>query len=213
MGVLTGLRAFESEIDSTGGKTRYFKPESGQAVKIQFLDDLDEGTPAVDAGAGIAILVKQHQAGKNFMRRAQCTKDDEGRCYGCEQAVKHPQTGWGVTKRIYLNVLVDDGRNEPYVAVWNLATKRSPVWEALKEEYVDNGTIADSPWRVRRTGSGTDTTYTIKKLEGGSAVFEMYDRFDLTQIVSSVPYDQQEDHYNKTFDTDKSSADDDTAEW
>ena len=213
MGVLQGLAAFEDELEDSGGKTRYFKPDSGSTVKVWFLDDLAEGTPAVDAGAGLATMISQHQAGKNYMRRAQCTKKDEGRCYGCEQALAHPQTGWGVSKRVYVNVLVDDGKSDPYVAVWNIATKRSAVWPLLKEAYIDDGTIADAPWRVRRIGEGTDTTFTLKKLSGEPADFGSYNRFDLTEIVTYVPYDEQEEHYNKTFESSKPDNDDDDAGW
>lgn len=195
MGVLTGIKNIQSAIDdSDTGKIRYLKLKDKETVTLWFLDDLDEGTPATDAGAGVAALIPQHTAGKNFRVRAQCTRD-EGKCYACDQAFSNPRTNWGVTKRLYTNVLVSNGIDDPYVAVWNIATARSTVWETLLEEFIDEGTIAATPWRVRRSGEGTDTTYTIKKLPGEPADFSNHEDFDLNEIIKYVPYAEQEAYY------------------
>lgn len=218
MGVLTGLAAFKNELDGNtgGGKINYLKLNAGQTVKMWFLDDFDEGTPATEAGAGVAVMIKEHQAGQNYRIKAQCTKESEGRCYGCEQAIANRKSGWGVKKRVYANVLIDDGTKEPYVAVWNIATQKNAAWETFLEEYIDNGTVAAGPWRVKRVGEGTDTTYIVKQLSGEPANFGEHTRFDLSEITVLVPYEKQEEHYNRKFDAEGAPVEAheaETAEW
>ena len=216
MGVLTGLAAFKNDLEgSGGGKIKYLKLKAGQTVKMWFLDDFDKGTPATEAGAGVVVMIKEHQAGKNYRIKAQCTKESEGRCYGCEQALAQPKQGWGVKKRVYANVLIDDGTQEPYVAVWNIATQKNAAWELFLEEYLDNGTVAATPWRVKRAGEGTDTTYIVKQLAGPPADFSEHERFDLSEITVLVPYDQQAEHYSKVWGEEAEAAPvaDATDEW
>lgn len=205
MGILTGLSAFKSDLDDSGsgGKIKYLKLTPGQTVKMWFLDDLDSGTSATDAGAGVAVMIKEHQAGQNYRIKAQCTNPqrDGSPCYGCEQAIAHPKKGWGVKKRVYANVVVDDGKNDPYVAVWNIATKNNAAWEVIMEEFFDSGSISMAPWRVRRAGEGTDTTYIVKQVPGEPLAFEDFEGFDLSEIVLDIPYEAQAEHYNKVWES------------
>jgi hypothetical protein len=219
MGVLTGLAQFKGDLDgsSSKSKVKYLQMKAGQTVKLWFLEDFDEGTPATDAGSGVVAMITEHQAGDNFRLKAQCTRDTEGKCYACDQAIKNPKKGWGVKKRVYANVLVDDGIEDPYVAVWNIATQRSQAWEVLLEEYLDNGSVASKPWRVKRTGEGTNTTYLLKQLDGGPANFGEYTRFDVSDIIPAVAYEDQQAHYSKVYGEDSSQpssrGDDPTEEW
>lgn len=212
MSVKRGLSEFQDDLDETGGgKTRYFKIEDKQTVTVQFLDDLDESA-AVEAGAGKAALIKEHKSPHDFKRKAQCTKETEGRCYACEQAIENPKTGWGRTKRLYINVLVDDGKEDPYVAVWNMGVTRNAAWDILLDEFLETGSIADTPWRVRRSGKDTATTYTVKRLEGGPANFAEHERFDLDEVTITVPYEDQAAHYAGQK-VEASSEDTATEEW
>jgi hypothetical protein len=205
--VTRGIKKFQEKIDNpygdSGSKIKYFTSDikDKQVVTVWFLDDFDEGSPAADAGAGIAAHITEHKAGTNFKIRAQCTMEDEGRCYGCEQAIAHPKTQWGKTGRVYANVLVDNGKGDDlYVAVWSLATNRSPAcWDVLLEEYLDNGSIAAGPWRVRRSGEGTNTAWSVKKLDGDPADFAKWDseKFDLEKVSVTLPYDEQKAHYTR----------------
>lgn len=209
MSVKRGLKAFKEELDGTAGKTRYFKIGDKQTVTVWFLDDLDDST-MTEAGAGKAALIAEHKAPKNYKRKALCTKDDEGRCYACEQAIEHPKTGWGRTKRLYVNILVDDGKEDPYVAVWNMGVARNAAWDILLDDFLETGSIADAPWRVRRSGTDMATTYTIKRLEGTHANFDEFERFDLGEVTKYVPYEEQEAHYNEEPATEEETS---TEEW
>lgn len=202
MAVTRGLKNFQSKIDEPygegGGKTRYFAIKDKQTATVWFLDDLDAGSPAVEAGAGIAAHVTEHKAGSNFKRRAQCTMDDEGRCFGCEMAIAHPKTQWGKTGRVYVNVLVDDGKEDPYIAVWSIAVNNNLAWDKLLETYIDDGSIADHPWKVRRSGESTKTKWSVKMLKDEEqADFSAWDeaKYDLDTVTVTVPYEKQAAHY------------------
>ncbi len=213
MSVKRGLKDFQDDLDGTGGKIRYMKLDDKQTVTVQFLDDLDD-SPAVEAGAGKAALISEHKSPHNFKRKAQCTRDMESegeRCYACDKAIATPKSGWGRTKRLYVNVLVDDGKDEPYVAVWNMGVARNAAWDILLDEFLESGSIADTPWRVRRSGKDTATTYTIKRLEGGPADFAAFERYDLDEVTRLIPYDEQEAHYAGQVEA--APAEDATEEW
>lgn len=200
MAVSTGLRSIRKTIEETqtGGGTKWLKMGAGDQWKIRFIDDLDDSAQT-ELGAGKAVLIKEHQAGKNFMRKAQCTKNDDGsgECFGCEMAVKHRKTGWARKNRVYINVLVNDGVNDPYVAVWSMGTQKSPTWDALVDFFEEDDTISNRDFRVKRNGTGTDTTYLLRALEVDSEPFDFaaYERFDLNKVVREVAYEDQEAYY------------------
>lgn len=214
MGIVRGLKAFKQrEEERSAGKVNYLKIKDGQTVTLWLLDDLDDGTPATDAGAGVAVIYQEHKAGANFRKRAHCTRDDEGQCVACERAIAKPKTGWGATQRFYANVLVDDGENEPYVAVMSQGVTKSVIFDTLVEEYYDNGSAALKPWRVRRTGSEvSNTKYSIKQINGGPADFGAYERFDLDDLLTRVPYAEQEAFYG-AVDEPKADVAAETEEW
>lgn len=215
MAIVRGLKAFkQQEEEQAAGKVRYLKIKDGQTVTLWLLDDLDDGTPATDLGAGVAAIYKEHKAGANFRKRAHCTRDDEGECVACERAIAQPRTGWGATQRFYANVLVDDGENEPYVAVLSQGVKKSIVFDTLVEEYYDSGSAALKPWRVRRTGADVENTkYSIKQIAGGPADFNAHERFDLNDLLTRVPYAEQEAFYGAVDEPKAAEAAVETEQW
>lgn len=212
MGIVTGINAFRKREDeeSTGSGVRYLKLADKQTVTLTPLDDLDN-TDAVENGAGVAVIIYEHQAGQNFKVTAQCTKEDEGKCWACEKARSTPKAGWGRKKRLYLNVLVDDGKEDPYVAIWQMGTQKANTYDLLVEEFIDNGTIAGN-WRLRRTGTTvSDTKYSLKRLGDTDVAYSDYERFDLASIRRVVPYAEQAAYYGG--DVDDVQEDDDSADW
>lgn len=212
MSVRKGLKAIQEKIDSQGSGVKWLKIANGASVRMRFLDDFDE-SPAVLAGAGKVVYLEEHTSPKDFRKKALCTKDDEGRCWACEQAIANPRKGWAKRGRVYVNVLVNDGVEDPYVAVWSMGVAKSPTFETLKEVFVDEGSISNREFRVKRSGEGTNTTYIIRDLGTDAEPFDFtaYERFDLEKITRSVGYDEQPAFY---LAEDVSAAeDDDTAEW
>ena len=213
MGILKGLKAME-QLDrpsaSAGGdgtKVRWLKLEDSQSVKVRFINELDEDSPNYDAARDVAIVVSEHTNPKDYKRKAVCTMDSEGRCFGCEMARRQTEAdrkkgSWRARFRYYTNLLVDDGMEEQYVAVWSQGVGKQSAFNTLKEYAIDTGSISNRSWRMKRQGSGTDTTYIILP---GDPDNEKYswgntEPFNLEKVVRQVPYAEQESFY-LGFDT------------
>jgi hypothetical protein len=195
MSITKGLRKMQEKQDHKSVK--WLKIPDGSSYRVRFLDDLDESADTNLHGAGVAVMLEEHTSPQDFRRKALCTRDEEGRCWACEQATKAPRTGWGKRGRVYVNVLVNDGNEEPYVAIWSMGIAKSPAFETLKETYIDDGSISNREWRIKRSGSGTNTTYILRDLgvEAEPFNFTQFEKFDTETIVRHVPYSEQESFY------------------
>ena len=122
MTIVKGLKNINALVEkpkyeSTGTKVRWVKLADGQAAKIRFVNELDSDSANYNEDRGMAVVVSEHTNPKDYKRKAACTQESEGRCFGCEMARKEPKSGWRARLRFYTNVLVDDGTEDPYIAV------------------------------------------------------------------------------------------------
>jgi hypothetical protein len=202
MGIMRGLKAMES-LDrpaanaGDGTKVRWLKLEDSQSAKVRFVNELDEDSPHYDAARDLAIVVSEHTNPKDYKRKAVCTMDSEGRCFGCEMARKEPKSGWRARFRFYTNLLVDDGLETPYVAVWSQGVGKQSAFNTLKEYAIDTGSISNRFWRMKRQGSGTDTTYILLPGDPDTEKFDWknVEPFNLEKVVREVTYVEQESYY------------------
>ena len=203
MSIVSGLKAMEAamsptrDYDSDSPKTRWLRLEDGQGAKIRFINELDEESSNFDPSRGLAVVVAEHTNPKDFKRKAVCSADTEGRCYGCEQAARDPKAGWRARKRFYINVLVDDGIEDPYVAVWSQGMGKQSAVGSLIEYFHDTNSISALTWRLKRKGSGTDTTYVLLPTTPDTEPFDWsgIEPFNLEKVVREVPYAEQESFY------------------
>lgn len=203
MGIVKGLKgivahneAEDAKYSGSGDATKWFKIKDKQSVKVAFLQELDEESPLYSKKNDLGFLAVEHVNPKNFKRKAICTIDDEGACYGCETHKLDWKAGWKQKTRLYINVLVDDGENEPYVAVLSQGNGPKSITPTLIEEAGD-GPITDAWYTIKRTGAGpTDTSYTLRggKDKHGLDV-ESFELYDLEKVVRQIPYAEQRAHY------------------
>lgn len=205
MGIVRGLKAINKHVDAEeakfanrgedGPKTRWFKIQDKQSAKVIFLQELDEESERFSAKNDIGFLAVEHKNPKNFMRKALCSLDDEGNCFGCEKHDENWKAGWKQKTQLYINVLVDDG-DEPYVAVLSQGNGPKSITPTLLEYAGDDGVITDKWFTIKRTGSGqTDTSYTLRAGKEHDKDVESFELFDLNKVVRTVPYKEQEAHY------------------
>ena len=90
MGIRKGLKQMQDQEDRKSVK--WLKIPEGSSYRVRFLDDLDESLHT--EGAGVAVMVEEHVSPKDFRKKALCTREEEGHCWACEQAIKQPRTGW-----------------------------------------------------------------------------------------------------------------------
>jgi len=201
MGIMKGLKAMESLERPTasegGAKVRWLKLDDGQSAKVRFVNELDEDSPNFDAARDLAIVVSEHTNPKDYKRKAVCTMDSEGRCFGCEMARKEPKSGWRARFRFYTNLLVDDGLEDPYVAVWSQGVGKQSAFNTLKEYAIETGSISNRVWRMKRQGSGTDTTYILLPGDPDTDKHDWsgVEPFNLEKVVREVTYAEQESFY------------------
>ena len=204
MGIMKGLKAMEQAIDkpraaaeSGGMKVRWLKLEDGQSAKVRFVNELDADSPNFSEDRDLAIVVSEHTNPKDYKRKAVCTMDSEGRCFGCEMARKEPKSGWRARLRFYTNLLVDDGMEDPYVAVWSQGVSKQSAFNTVREYALETGSVSNLNWKMKRQGTGTDTTYVLIPSAPDSEPFNWNgtEPFNLEKVVRELPYAEQESFY------------------
>jgi hypothetical protein len=203
MGIMKGLKAMEQAIDKpksvegTGPKVRWLKMDDGQSVKVRFVNELDADSPNYDEVRDLAIVVSEHTNPKDYKRKAVCTMDSEGRCYGCEMARKEPKGGWRARLRFYTNLLVDDGLEDRYVAVWSQGVGKQSAFNNVREYALETGSVSNLNWKLKRQGTGTDTTYVLLPSAPDTEPFDWsgVEPYNLEKVVRELPYAEQEAFY------------------
>jgi hypothetical protein len=133
--------------------------------------------------------------------------ESEGRDWAEEMHRKDPKAGWRGRLRFYCNVLVDDGIEEPYVAIWSMGVSKQSAFNTIREYALETGSISNLTWKVKRSGSGTETSYTLIPSAPDSEPFDWgtVEPFDIDLALNHVPYAEQEAYY-LGFDTPSASS-------
>ena len=201
MGIVKGLKDLNKTLDkpqASGGdsvKGRWLKLEDGESIKIRFLQELDPDSPNYNEALGLGFIAVEHTNPKDYRRKALCSMDDQGKCFGCEQHRKDYKAGWKGRSRLYINVLVDDGKEEPYVAILSQGSSGKTVTPTLIEYAGEMGSITNLMWRIKRSGMKTDTSYTIIPLAKDETPFDAsgLELYKLEEsAVRDMPYTEQE---------------------
>lgn len=202
MGVIKGLQNINDlldkpKYDESKPRVKWLKLADGQSAKIRFIEELDEDSPNYAADRGLALVVKEHTNPKDYRRKAVDTMDTEGRDWAEEMHRKDPKAGWRARLRFYCNVLIDDGVEEPYVAIWSMGVGKQSPFNTVREYALETGSISNLTWKVKRNGVGTETSYTLIP---GAPDTEPYDwkgvePFPLESALNKIPYAEQEAFY------------------
>jgi hypothetical protein len=202
MSIIRGLKEINAIVDkpkyeSTGEKVRWVKLADGQSAKIRFVEELDTDSANYDADRGLAIVVKEHTNPKDYKRKALDTTDTEGRDWAEEMHRKDPKAGWKARLRFYCNVIIDDGTEPPYVAVWSQGISKQSAFNTLREYALETGSISNLEWKIKRNGQGTETSYTLLPTKPDTEPFDWsgVSPFNLDKVVRHVPYAEQEAFY------------------
>jgi hypothetical protein len=204
MGIVTGLAAMNKQMErpvssGDGQKGRWLQLKDGQSVKIRFMQELDPDSPSYIEKAGLGFIAVEHTNPKDYKRKALCTIEDQGRCYGCEMHRRDIKAGWKGRSRLYANVLVYDGEEEPYVAIFSQGAGPKSATPEIIQYAGETGSITNVMWRLKRTGEKTDTNYSIIPLPTADASpvdLAKHELFDLAKTaVRDVQYADQENFY------------------
>jgi hypothetical protein len=213
MTVIKGLKNINALVDKpkyeNDGKprARWLKLADGQSVKLRFIEELDEDSPNYDPSRGLSLVVKEHVNPKDFRRRAVDTMDSEGRDWAEEMHRKDPKAGWKGRLRFYCNVLVDDGMEDPYVAIWAMGVSKMSVFNTIREYALETGSVSNLTWKLKRNGQGTETNYTLIPSAPDTEPFDWAgtEPYSLEMSLNKIPYAEQEAFY-MGYDSPSSSS-------
>jgi hypothetical protein len=123
--------------------------------------------------------------------------DSEGRDWAEEMHRKDPKAGWRARLRFYCNVLVDDGIEEPYVAIWSMGVSKQSPFSTIREYALETGSVSNLTWKLKRNGQGTETNYIIIPSAPDKDAFgwDSVEAFPLEMALKKVPYAEQESFY------------------
>lgn len=201
MTIIRGLKDINALVEKPkgegGSKVRWLKLADGQSVKIRFIEELDEESSNYDASRGLSLVVKEHTNPRDFRRRAVDTMETEGRDWAEEQHRKDPKAGWKGKLRFYCNVLVDDGLEDPYAAIWSMGVGKMSVFNTVREYALETGSISNLVWKLKRSGQGTETNYTLIPSLPDTEPFSWsgVEPFQLELALHQIPYAEQEAFY------------------
>ena len=221
MSIVKGLKELNKALDKPTysgdeNKGRWLKVEDGESIKIRFLQELDADSPHYNDKLGCGFIALEHTNPKDYRRKALDTMDSDGRDWANEQHRKDPKAGWKARTRLYINVLVDDGKTDPYVAILSQGTSGKTITPTLIEYAGEMGSITNLMWRIKRNGSKTDTSYTIIPLAKDETSFDSSSLvlFDLEKTaVRHVAYAEQEAFYMGEGTGPEESASSSSVDW
>ena len=172
--------------------TPWLKLSDGQSIKIRFVNELDESSPSYDESRGLPIVEYEHKNPHNWKSKCVCTMESEGKCYGCEQN-EQGKKGWWRKEQFYINVLVGEDTPSREVKVWSMGVRRNPVFDMIFEYFQDEGSITNRQWRLKRNGTGTDTTYALIPASADAIDFDWtgIDIPNLEDALYKIPYERQ----------------------
>ena len=207
MTIVKGLKNINALVDKpkydeNSPKVRWLKLADGQSAKIRFVEELDEDSANYNADRGLALVVKEHTNPKDYKRKAVDTMETEGRDWAEEMHRKDPKAGWRARLRFYCNVLVDDGIEEPYVAIWSMGVSKQSAFNTIREYALETGSISNISWKLKRNGQGTETSYTLIPSAPDKEPFNWaaLKPYPLVLALKKIPYAEQEAFY-LGFDT------------
>lgn len=222
MGIVKGLKDLNKALDkphsggSEGTKAKWLKLEDGESIKIRFLQELDPDSPSYNEKMGLGFIAVEHTNPKDYRRKALCTMEDQGKCWGCEQHRKDYKAGWKGRSRLYINVLVDNGKEDPYVAILSQGSSGKTITPTLIEYAGEMGSISNLMWRIKRAGAKTETSYTAIPLAKDEQPFDTsaLELYKLEEVaVRDLPYADQEQFFNGEGGSQDSSASSSNVDW
>lgn len=185
-----------------------FPKETGNEIVGQFLQELDKGSTNYDPEKGLGLLLTEHEPpGRDgFKRRANCTDpeaEDIDNCYGCQRKklewVKDaPDGNWKTKTNLYINfATLIDGKPKVFVLSRNA---NSGFFDQVLQEIKDEGSLMTTAYRITKSGSGTQVTWTLKAVKDEMFDISDLEAFDLKETVErDIPLDEQPKYYGAVW--------------
>lgn len=204
-GIIKGVKEIQSATESKPrSQFNWFKLEDKQAVKVKFLQELDYDAEGYDEDKGVGFLAVVLQPPVTDGWKYRYVVDDDN------EHLLREIGDWDRKSRLFINLLVNRGTDEEpdwQVEVWDAS---KTVAKQLVEYSNELGGITDGLWKVRRAGTGRDTSYLFMSIPDNSDVDP--DEFEVVDIEERILSPLTEAEIAK-FETEDDEAEDDSVSW
>ncbi len=176
-------------------KVTYFSLTNNNPARIAFLQELDPDAPNYNAAHGSALFLVEHVSPEDFKRKALCTIESEGRCFGCEMNQEEPKGDWWAKTNMYVQVL--DAKDNKIKVLSRPApgTFFNPLFEWSQDE--NDGSVMGATLKISKPeGKQASWTFvpTRNVLEVPDSIFA--ELVDLEAAIGfKVEYDKQRNYY------------------
>jgi hypothetical protein len=186
----------------TRPKVEWFSLKNGETKYIRFLQELDTDMRNYDSKFGTAVFLQEHIAPDDWSRKALCTIDDEGRCFGCEmnkevekivdENGKDKWRPWAQKSNFYIYTVDNKGA----VKVLSRPTGNK-LFDRLTEEVDENdNSLTDITFKLSKGPNKSDAWEVRKTTKEHFELPDIPELVDLNAAVGfKVPYADQRSFY------------------
>lgn len=183
-------------------KVEWFSLKNGETKYIRFLQELDEDMRNFDSKFGTAEFLLEHVSPEDWARKAVCTMEDEGRCFGCEmnkevekvvdENGKDKWRPWAPKSNFYIYVV--DAKGD--VKVMSRPTGNK-LFDALTKEIDENdNSLTDLTFEISKGPNKSDAWEVRPTKKNHFELPEIPEIVDLGSAVGfKVPYAEQRSFY------------------
>lgn len=179
----------------------WFSLKEKNPIRIQFLQDLSEDSTGYDSTRGAVLFLSEHTSARDFKRRAVCSMDAEGRCFGCEMQEAEPYViedgkkiygKWAAKTNLYVQVVTEDGD----VKVLSRPAPGNFFDQILREHNEENdNTLLGETYTIEK-GKNKSDPWRLSSTKRAIAVPDDVKLVDLSVAVErKIPYEEQKAFY------------------
>jgi hypothetical protein len=191
MGVITGLSAIKealgsrpSTFENVSEKELTRNIQKNTERTIRFVQELDESSALYNEEYGLGVVAVEYQHPELFWLRLADSSDTDGACWPAEQ-------GWEQKISLYINVVDVDTGEVFYLSRSILGG----LGQQIVESTSDRGTLSDGVWKIKKTGEGMKTRYSLNliSIENSVVKVDAEQLIDFQKnVINEVPYSEQE---------------------
>lgn len=180
----------------------WFSLAKKNPVRIRFRQEISTDSANYDSNNGAFVFLNEHTSPYNFIRRAECSYDSEGRCFGCEMVKIEPVIeidgqkkfgAWAAKSNMYTYIETEE--NEIKV----LSRPAPGTFFDLIYAFHDGdgeGSITQQEFEISKGPKRNDSWNLTPKLKTSFEITNSAELADLTTAVSrKIPYEEQKNFY------------------
>lgn len=181
----------------------WFSLAKKNPVRIRFLQEISADATNYDSNKGTFVFLNEHTSPYNFIRRAECSYDSDGRCFGCEMVKVEPVIiqddgtkkfgAWQAKSNMYTYIQTEDGD----IKVLSRPAPGS-FFDLIYAFHTGDGegSITQQEFEISKGPKRNDSWNLTPKLKTSFELVDAAELADLTTAVSrKIAYEEQRNFY------------------